>query len=275
MPTVSSRGAELFYTTRGQGPLCLVPSSIGAGPYERQALPPLPDHLRLAFVELRGSGRSTGEPAELTFDLLAEDLEAVRKDLGADRAAVLGHSILGVLAIEYGRRCPRTVSHVITAGAPPFGDMARLAPLARAFFQEDASEERKKLQQEALARLPKDAPPGALMLAQTPSRFFDARFNPAPLFADASPKGAALIGHLLGTLAPGWDVTASAQSLRVPLFLAHGRCDYVVPHTLWRGLPEKLPDATFHLFERSGHQPFFEEPEAFTRAVVDWMQRKR
>ena len=39
----------------------------------------------------------------------------------------MGHSILGVLAIEYARRCPQSVSHVVTAGTPPRGDMAWLA----------------------------------------------------------------------------------------------------------------------------------------------------
>ncbi|WP_437622988.1 alpha/beta fold hydrolase [Sorangium sp. So ce1151] len=36
-----------------------------------------------------------------------------------------------------------------------------------------------------------------------------------------------------------------------------------------------LPDATLHLFEQSGHQPFFEEPERFAAAVTDWMSRQR
>lgn len=75
----------------------------------------------------------------------------------------------------------------------------------------------------------------------------------------------------MGTLLAGWDVTADASSLRVPLFLAHGRYDDVVPYKLWEGIVEKLPNARFHLFERSGHQPFFEEPDEFIAAVTDWM----
>src|SRR5947209_15888156 len=123
MPTVSVNGAELFYSTRGQGPACLVPSGIGTKPYERMTPPQLSDRLQLVYVDLRGSGQSTGEPTELTFDGLAGDLEAVRADLGVERIAVLGHSILGILALEYGRRCPDTVSHGIAAGAPPVGSI--------------------------------------------------------------------------------------------------------------------------------------------------------
>ena len=100
---VSVQGAELYYSTRGNGPACLVLSGIGTEPYERQTPPQLSDRLRLVYVDLRGCGRSTGEITDLTFDVLAGDLEAIRTDLGVERIAVLGHSILGAA-----RRASRT-----------------------------------------------------------------------------------------------------------------------------------------------------------------------
>jgi len=113
---VSAKGAELFYSTRGQGPACLVLSAIGTRPYERMTPPELSDRLKLVYVDLRGGGRSTGDPADLTFDVLADDLEAVRIDLGVEKIAVLGHSILGILAFEYGRRRPASVSFPYPCG---------------------------------------------------------------------------------------------------------------------------------------------------------------
>ena len=62
-----------------------------------------------------------------------------------------------------------------------------------------------------------------------------------------------------------------ASSLIVPIFIAHGRYDYVVPYDLWEGIPARLPNATLQVFEKSGHQPFFEEPDGFARALTDWM----
>lgn len=268
--TVTAQGAELFYSTRGTGPACLVLSAIGTRPYEIQMPRELGDRLKLVFVDLRGGGKSTGDPADLTFDVLAQDLEAVRADLGVERIAVLGHSILGVLAIEYGRRRPASVSHVVTVGTPPRSDMAWGAAQSAAFFEEDASAERKAVLRDNLAKLPPDAPMGQALFAQTPMRFFDPRFDAAPLFEGADVKPG-LLGHILGPLTAGWDVTVDAGSLTVPILFTHGRCDYVVPHTLWDGIPDQLPDATFHLFERSGHQPFVEEPERFAQTVTDWM----
>lgn len=270
---VSVNGAELFCSTRGQGPACLFLSGIGTRPYELQTPPQLSDRFTLVYVDLRGSGRSTGEPTDLTFDLLAEDLEAVRTALGVERIAVLGHSILGMLAIEYGRRRPESVSHVITAGTPPHGDMAKVAAEAKAFFERDASEERKRLLRDNMAALPAEPSMRQFLVAQGPMRFFDPGFD-ASAHIDAAVPRPQLLGHVMSALAPGWDVTADPGSLRVPLFLAHGRHDYVVPYTLWEGIPARLPDSTFELFERSGHQPFFEEPDRFAETMANWFAAK-
>src|SRR5262245_40877888 len=139
-----AKGAEIHFTTRGEGPTCLVLSSIGTAPYERQMPAALSARLRLCFVDVRGSGRSGGAVADLTFDVLADDLEAVRRALGVERVAVLGHSMLGVLALEYARRRPASVSHVIAVGTPPSGDMQALQVQGAAFFEQEASPERKQ-----------------------------------------------------------------------------------------------------------------------------------
>jgi proline iminopeptidase len=234
--------------------------------------PPLTDSFRFIYVDLRGGGKSSGEPSQLTFDVLAADFEAVRKDVGAERVAVLGYSISGVLALEYGRRCPETVSHVITAGTPPSGDIPKLVQASTAFFEADASEERKAILRENYAKLPPGTPPTQAVFAQTPMRFFDPHFDAMPLFAEAEFKPK-LFEHVLGPLTAQWDVTADMKSLRVPILLAHGRYDYVSPHTMWDGIVDGLPDATRRLFERSGHQPFFEEPQQFAEVAREWMAR--
>jgi proline iminopeptidase len=269
---VSARDARLFYSTRGSGPTCLVPSGMGTEPYECMTAA-LGDEFRVAYVDLRGSGRSTGAPTDLTFDVLADDLEAVRLDLEVARVAVLGHSVLGILALEYARRRPESVSHAIVAGTPPRGDMSWLAERAAAFFEADASEDRKGVVRANTAALPPGASPMEIALAQTPKRFFDPRFDAAPLFADRS-RDPRLLTHVIGGLVPGWDAARDLASLETPIFIAHGRYDYVVPWTLWQGVAKSLPSATLHIFGQSGHHPFFEEPVRFAAALTAWMTHR-
>lgn len=271
--TVSVDGAELYCTVHGSGPACLVLSAIGTAPYERQMAPQLLNHLTLVYVDLRGGGRSSGRAADLTFDRVAEDVDAIRAALGVDRVAVLGHSILGMLALECGRRLPDRVSHVITVGTPPHGNMKALGARSAAFFEADADDARKRRLQDNLAALPPQPSPGQMLLAQTPMRYHDPDVDAAPLFTGAVSRPELLM-HIAGTVAPEWTVTAAPGSLTVPVLLTHGRSDYTVPHELWDGIPATLPDATFHLFEASGHQPFFEEPERFTAAVTEWIANR-
>jgi proline iminopeptidase len=267
---VSVNGAELFYSTRGTGVPCIVPCLLGVKPYEKLTPSPLTDFFQFIYVDLRGGGKSTGNPADLTFDVLASDFEAVRADLGVERVAVLGYSIVGVLAIEYGRRCPQSVSHVIAAGTPPSGDIPQLVKAGTEFFEADGSEERKTILKENYAKLPPGTSPEQAVFAQAPLRHFDPRFDAVPLFAEADFKPA-LFQHVLGPLTATWDVTANMESLTVPLLVAHGRYDYVSPYTMWDGIIETLPHATRHIFQRSGHQTFFEEPERFVEVVRAWM----
>jgi proline iminopeptidase len=270
--TVSSQGAELYCSVRGSGPPCLIMSSMGTTPYERQLPAALDRMLTLVFVDLRGSGRSTGAPTDLTFDRVAADLEAVRAAIGADRVAVLGHSILGAFAIEYGRRRPETVSHVIGAGVPPSGDMAALQRRQQSFFAANASPDRQQALQDNLLALPPEPRLEQFLFAQTPMRFYDARLDPAPLFEGAT-TNPQLLAHLMGPLVASWSAVDAQNPLRVPLLLAHGRHDYIVPWIEWEPVLPELPTATFQLFERSGHQPFCEEPERFTAVLSDWLKK--
>lgn len=267
---IAVNGAELHYLAEGSGPPCLILSVIGTRPYVRMTSAALGSRLNLVYVDLRGGGLSTGNAADLTFDSLSADLEAIRRELGAERISVLGHSVLGILAIEYGRRCPKTVSHVIAVGTPPVVDWPKLAAESAHFFDTDASEARKSALRENLARLPQGATPGQGMLAQTPMRFFDPRFDAAPVFAESVFRPD-LLTHVMGTLVKGWDIRAGSDSLRVPLLVAHGRFDYTVPYVLWDGVVDALPRTTMRIFDRSGHQPFLEEPVVCGSVVADWM----
>jgi proline iminopeptidase len=152
--------------------------------------------------------------------------------------------------------------------------MSRMLASATAFFEADASEERRRLLRENMARLPEGASPGQALRAQAPMRFFDAAFDIGPMLERAISKPA-FFQHALGPMTAGWDAAAAAPGAPVPIFLGHGRYDYVVPHVLWQGVAEKLPGAVFRLFERSGHQPFFEEPDLFLRSVTEWMDAAR
>jgi len=269
---VTVDGAEIFYTRSGSGVTVVMPALLGTAVLEALTPAPLRERFQFIYVDLRGAGRSTGLITELTFDRIAADLDAVAEHAGAARLVVLGYSIAGVIAIEYARRSRSRVSHVIVSGTPPTGDMTAMSAAGAQYFEEQASDARKAILRENMAQLSPGTPPTQTIFAQTPVRFFDAQFDVRPLFTAATLRPG-LLEHIMGVLTPRWDV--SAEPVDVPLLVAHGRHDYVVPLTMWNGVVNTLPRATLHVFERSGHQPFFEEPAPFAEVVTGWMEQLR
>jgi proline iminopeptidase len=111
---VTLNGVDIHYRAIGDGPvLFLVSPGWGvASGYLQCAFSSLAKHLRLVFLDTRGSGLS-GRPADPTrmrsVDM-ANDLEALRVHLGLSEISILGHSNSGAIALAYAARYTDRVS---------------------------------------------------------------------------------------------------------------------------------------------------------------------
>ncbi len=116
---VDSHGALIYYETVGQGdPLMIVHGGPGAShDYFLPYLLPLMRTNKLVFIDERGSGRSSKleEPKQYTVDNMVEDLEAVRVGLGLGKISLLGHSFGGVVVQAYALKYQKNLSHLILA----------------------------------------------------------------------------------------------------------------------------------------------------------------
>jgi len=66
----------------------------------------------------------------------------------------------------------------------------------------------------------------------------------------------------------GVDVLEVAPSVSTPTLLVHGEQDDAVLLESSTWLAHTLPASELHVFQRSGHMPFAEEPDAFARLLV-------
>jgi proline iminopeptidase len=148
--------------------------------------------------------------------------------------------------------------------------MAEVSSVATTLFDQEASSDRKAVMRANLQALTESSTDGQAMLAYTPMRFYDPHFNAAQLFAGSAMKPA-FLQHLFGTLAPQWNAAVTLPLLRAPVWLAQGRYDYASPGAMWDDLLPSMLIATRQVFEKSGHQPFVEEPEEFSTALLEWM----
>ena len=111
----------LRYRMEGRGrPTLVIGGSVY---YPRVFSQNLRSHLRLVFLDHRGvclPPTSPRDPAvDYELDKLIDDMELARKQLDLGRIVVIGHSGNSFMALEYAKKYPENVSHVVMIGIAP------------------------------------------------------------------------------------------------------------------------------------------------------------
>lgn len=274
MEYVEVGGCKLHYCIEGESPDVLVVGS--AVYYPRSFSKDLRNHFRLIFIDWRGF--SEGAFArDTSLDTLLDDIEVIRKKLGIQRCMVIGHSAHALLAIEYAKKYPAAVSHVVMIGISPNLHPA-MGALAEKHWQETASIERKEALQKRIEQLPdvtlNQLSPTDRFVAwyvrRDPQAWYDDQFNSSWLWENVHPN-MAYFDFLYGVVLRDIDITRNLETFDKPVFLALGRYDFIVaPPSSWDSLKPKFKNLTLHIFEKSGHSPQFEEPGAFDKALFEF-----
>jgi proline iminopeptidase len=282
-----AREADLV-EDEGTGPVLLSsPAAGGSHDYFHPWLRPLARGLRVVTYDGFGRGRSekAARPSEYSFQRDVEEVEGLRRALGIERLAVLGHSYGGFVAEAYALAHPDRVTHLILSNAMIRGGdwqranerfnlrlsatfpalWARVEALRRAGVKE--SDPRLQaaygdgfLQQFALFYF-FDRRKAAQI------RFDATTFNMEQYLAICGPDCDFQLGEPMRSL----DFEAGLSRWRRPLLAIAGRADGIVTPDLVLEFRRALPSATLVTFEESGHLPFVEEPERYVQVLRDFL----
>jgi len=278
--TLRSGGFDLGYSIEGSGkPALVIGSSVY---YPRTFSANLRQALRLVFVDHRGFARRVGDVAkpDYALDVILDDIERVREHLGLEEMVIMGHSGHGYMALEYAKKYPRRVSHVVMIGTGPSHSAAHHA-LAEQSWQEAVCPDRRAKLETDLARLPAE-------LAASPEKsfitycvrmgarsFYDHTFDPAPLWEGVH-VNMDMFDYMWGEVFRDIDVKKGLDALRIPVFLALGRFDYLVaPYAAWAPYRESFRDLTVRVFDKSGHTPQLEESDLFDAELLRWIAARQ
>ncbi len=270
---------NLRYRIEGTGTPTIV---IGFPTYSARAFSQnLRSHLRLVFMDHRGSALSPGrvDNTEFALEKLVDDIELARRTLRLGRIAVIGHSGHSFMALEYAKKYPANVSHVIMIGISP--DLSAVnAEAAEQNWQQLASSERKAIMEENLRRVPDEQlsklPPGKRFwrsyVRNGPRIWYDPRFDASQLFEGVG-INMDMFDYVWGEVFRDIDITQGLDTFDRPVFLALGRYDFLVasPST-WDPIRPEFRDLTVRVFEQSGHTPQYEEPALFDAELLRWMK---
>lgn len=275
---VNAAGVRLAYSVQGTGtPLLIVGSSIY---YPRTFSKELGRSCSLVcgdlphFVQLnRGFAH-----ASINFDVYAECIETIRLAAGFGRVAVVGHSHHGNVALEYAKRFPGNVSHVVLIGSPPV-NIAQTVQGAGQYWAAHASEERRR----ALERRRRSMIESDRFGARSPEDAYIRQYvTDAPLYWNDPEYDASWLWegmafdmdavHAFRALYDDYELNWDEKSLAAPALVVMGQNDYAVPHTLWDCILPRLGNVTYRVLGKSGHTPQLEQPEEFNHLLLDWLR---
>lgn len=272
---------DIGYCIEGTGTPAIVVG--GAIYYPRTFSQNLRKHIKFIFADQRCLCKPPDfvEASDFTLDKLVDEVEAVRQALKLERIIVMGHSANAYIALEYAKKYPQHVSHVVLIGISPDLGPASLKMMDD-YWHETASEERKAaldknlklLSDEALKKVPIGESFVKDYVRQTPMIWYDFTFDAEPLW-DGTYVDLNIVNQVWGTVFADIDITKNIEAFKVPVFLALGRYDFcVAPPKSWEGVASKFHDLTTYLFEKSGHTPQYEEAELFDKAFLEWLSEK-
>jgi pimeloyl-ACP methyl ester carboxylesterase len=250
-----SDGERIYWESVGAGDPSVV-FCHGAGGNHAvwfQQVPVFARHRRVVSWDQRGFGRSTARGGPTRPDLAQRDLATV-----LDAAAVagpldlVGQSMGGWTALGFALAAPERVRRLVLADTPGGILTPELVAALRAI--------RPGGEPAALGVHPAL---GASLAARDPARAYLYQM----LGSFGEPEVAKLAPALFGTLVP--DERLPVLEGRV-LFVV-GAVDALFPPAAIRASAAKVPGARVVEIASAGHSPYFEEPEAWNRAVADFL----
>jgi pimeloyl-ACP methyl ester carboxylesterase len=107
-------GIELGYQVFGKGkPLVLLHGGFGSMEMFGSNIQELAKHRQVIGVDLQSHGRSPAANRQMTWDAMADDIAALIRELGFERAAIMGFSLGGGVALRTAIKHPDVVERLV------------------------------------------------------------------------------------------------------------------------------------------------------------------
>jgi pimeloyl-ACP methyl ester carboxylesterase len=112
-------GIELWHEIHGQGrPLVLLHGGFGSSAQFGPTLPALAAGRQVVAVDLQSHGRSPTADRPMRFETMADDIAELIGVLGLERAAIMGFSLGGGVALRTGIQHPDVVDRLVLVSTP-------------------------------------------------------------------------------------------------------------------------------------------------------------
>lgn len=217
-------------------------------------------HARLIAPDLPGFGGSPADQAASKVEDFAAALVGLLDELGITQPAVIcGFSMGGYIALAFCRAYPQRCAGLVLAATRAAADTA----------------EGKANRDKALAQARQEGA-APIIAGMLPKLLAPAAYAGRPELVEELRRvmsGATVAGitSALQAMRDRSDSTPMLPEIAVPALVIHGSADQIIPAAEAQLVAAAIPDASFVLLEGAGHMVNMEQPEAFNRAMAQFL----
>lgn len=250
METIDVNGIRLAFERRGKGtPMVLLHGFPLDHHLWDEIIPFLEDQFDLILPDLRGFGGSSTVDSFSSMEDYASDIAALLDHMGLPKAAIVGHSMGGYVALAFARLYPERVSSLGVVSSQVVAD----------------TPERKEGRYKSAAEV---ADKGIASVVETMAPKFtaDTRFQEYARKSMEQQQPAAYIGALKA-MAERVDSTPLLSTINYPVVLVHGDADALIPVDRAREVKASFPQSHLVEIRGAGHIPMMEAREQTAEAL--------
>lgn len=277
---ITERSVVTHYEVFGEGePLLIINGGPGFSSEGFRALAQLLATGRQTIIyDQRGTGKSTLERIDsstLSMDLMAQDIEDLREELGFKSWNVMGHSFGGILASYYTSKFPERVEKLIYSASGgvdlQFVDYFPQSLAARLTSQQQDSLNHYS----GIIAAGDNSYASSLKRAQFLAPAYVVDQSHVPVIAERLTQGNMTINGLVfqDLFKISYDCKEALKSFEKPVLIIQGMQDVIRPETA-EIAHDVFPNSSLILLDNCGHYGWLDQKEKYLSAVNRFLQNE-
>jgi proline iminopeptidase len=264
-------GVSLFVEELGDGfPLVVLHGGPGFDhSMFRPWLDPLAADFRLLYVDERGQGRSDRvDPASLTLEVFARDVDLLAEALLLDGFALLGHSFGAIVTTAHAIELGTAAAYVISGGGD--SSVGLEEDVARALEAMGEAGEAIAASWELEKTVRTDEEMLSLWRAQMPMHFAG---EPPTGYGEDTVFSPDVLRHFANVGYGDFDFVPYLHHVDRPTLVIVGEHDQVTTPRAAQVLQQGIADSELHVVAGAGHLSFVEARDAYLDTVRAFLRR--
>ena len=236
----------------------------------RPYLDPLGDEYHLLYVDERGQGRSQRvDPATLSLEAFARDVDLLAETLELDRFALLGHSFGAIIATYHATELGTATAYVISAGGDSSDALEADVQASLDALGKDGKaiagswEAEKTVETEAQLK--------ELLRDQLPFHFHG---QPPPGYLEDSVGSPEVLRYFANMGYGAFDYRPKLKDVDKPTLVIVGEHDRTTTPRAARVLHDEIQGSELVAIPDAGHMSFVEQTDRYLAAVRDFLTRR-